>query len=391
MAETRNNPETRETDLEEEREWIDSLDYVIKHGGEERVRDLLRALQRRAAEFGISLPYTANTPYVNTITSPGPAALPGAARDRAAHQEHHPLERDGHGRAREPRRVGHRRTHLDLRLGGDAVRGRVQPLLPRARTIRAAATRSTSRAMRAPGSTPARSWRAGSRAEQLENFRRELRPGAACRPIPHPRLMPELLGVPHRVDGARADHGDLPGALQPLPGGPRAAASARARCGRSSATARRTSRRRLGAITLASREKLDNLIFVINCNLQRLDGPVRGNGKIIQELEADLPRRRLERDQGHLGRRVGPAPGPGRGRLARPADGRGRRRRLPEVQRQARQLHPRALLRRTTRSCWRWSRSSPTRSCTSCAAAATIRRRCTPPTRPPSSTAVRRR
>ncbi len=51
----------------------------------------------------------------------------------------------------------------------------------------------------------------------------------------------------------------------------------------------------LGAITLASREKLDNLIFVINCNLQRLDGPVRGNGKIIQELEGRVPRRRLER------------------------------------------------------------------------------------------------
>ena len=53
----------------------------------------------------------------------------------------------------------------------------------------------------------------------------------------------------------------------------------------------------LGAISLAGREKLDNLIFVINCNLQRLDGPVRGNGKIIQELEARLPRRRLERHQ----------------------------------------------------------------------------------------------
>ena len=59
-----------------------------------------------------------------------------------------------------------------------------------------------------------------------------------------------------------------------------------ARSGRSSATARPTSPRSLGAISLASREKLDNLIFVINCNLQRLDGPVRGNGQIIQELEA---------------------------------------------------------------------------------------------------------
>ncbi len=64
----------------------------------------------------------------------------------------------------------------------------------------------------------------------------------------------------------------------------------------------------LGAISLAGREKLDNLIFVINCNLQRLDGPVRGNGKIIQELEAQLPRRRLERHQVHLGLELGRAP-----------------------------------------------------------------------------------
>ena len=68
----------------------------------------------------------------------------------------------------------------------------------------------------------------------------------------------------------------------------------------------------LGALSLAGRERLDNLTFVVNCNLQRLDGPVRGNGKIIQELEGDLPRRRLERDQGDLGPRVGRAPRPRR-------------------------------------------------------------------------------
>ena len=90
----------------------------------------------------------------------------------------------------------------------------------------------------------------------------------------------------------------------------------------------------LGAITLAAREKLDNLIFVINCNLQRLDGPVRGNGKIIQELEGDVPRRRLERDQGDLGQRLGPAA------RARPRAAccvkrmeEARRRRVPEVRR----------------------------------------------------------
>ena len=72
----------------------------------------------------------------------------------------------------------------------------------------------------------------------------------------------------------------------------------------------------IGALTLAAREGLDNLTFVVNCNLQRLDGPVRGNGKVIQELEAGLPRRRLERDQGHLGARMGRAV---RARLGRPA------------------------------------------------------------------------
>ena len=61
----------------------------------------------------------------------------------------------------------------------------------------------------------------------------------------------------------------------------------------------------LGAISLAGRERLDNLVFVINCNLQRLDGPVRGNGKIIQELETELPRRRLERHQGRSGAGAG--------------------------------------------------------------------------------------
>ena len=67
--EPNHDPVHAELDAVEEKEWIDSLDYVIKHGGPDRVRDLLRAMQRRAAEFGISLPYSANTPYVNTISA----------------------------------------------------------------------------------------------------------------------------------------------------------------------------------------------------------------------------------------------------------------------------------------------------------------------------------
>ena len=66
----------------------------------------------------------------------------------------------------------------------------------------------------------------------------------------------------------------------------------------------------LGALTLPARDQLDNLIWVINCNLQRLDGPVRGNGKVIQELEAVFRGRGLERHQGRVGQQVGRAAGP---------------------------------------------------------------------------------
>ena len=105
----------------------------------------------------------------------------------------------------------------------------------------------------------------------------------------------------------------------------------------------------LGAIGLAAREGLDNLIFVVNCNLQRLDGPVRGNSKIIQELEGDFRGagwnvikliwgsgwdKLLDKDES--------------GRAA-PADGRDRRRRLPDLQVEGRRLHPRAFLRQVSR------------------------------------------
>ena len=116
-----------------------------------------------------------------------------------------------------------------------------------------------------------------------------------------------------------------------------------------------------GAISLAGREKLDNLIFVINCNLQRLDGPVRGNGKIIQELEADLPRRRLERDQGDLGLGLGPAARAATttGMLLE-AHGGMRRRRISELQVQETAPMSASISSANIRSCWRWSPTCPT-------------------------------
>ena len=102
----------------------------------------------------------------------------------------------------------------------------------------------------------------------------------------------------------------------------------------------------LGAISLAAREKLDNLIFVINCNLQRLDGPVRGNGQIIQELEAIFRGAGWNVIKVLWGCDWDPLLAARSRRPARQAHGRNRRRPVSEVRRRRRRLLPRALLRR---------------------------------------------
>ena len=129
-------------------------------------------------------------------------------------------------------------------------------------------------------------WKDGFRRQDLHNFRQELRPGGGLPSYPHPRLMSSYWQFPTVSMG-----------LAPL------MAIYQARFNKyleDRGLKEKTGQKiwalvgdgemdepeSLGAITVASREQLDNLIFVINCNLQRLDGPVRGNGKIIQELEA---------------------------------------------------------------------------------------------------------
>ena len=124
---------------------------------------------------------------------------------------------------------------------------------------------------------------------QLDHFRQEVGggPGGGLSSYPHPRLMPDFWEFPTVSMGLGPINADLPGPLQPLPAEPRSwSTPAGPGSGASSATARSTSPRASAGLTLAAREQLDNLIFVVNCNLQRLDGPVRGNGKVIQELEA---------------------------------------------------------------------------------------------------------
>jgi pyruvate dehydrogenase E1 component len=178
---------------------------------------------------------------------------------------------------------------------------------------------------------------------QLENFRRESKRGTGLSSYPHPRLMPEFWEFPTVSMGLGPLNAIYQARFNRYLVSRGIADTANSRVWAFLGDGEMDEPEATGALTLAAREGLDNLTFVINCNLQRLDGPVRGNGKIVQELEA-CSRARLERDQGAVGARVGRAAGAGLRRRARRPHERDRRRRLAEVRHRVRGLHPRALL-----------------------------------------------
>ena len=202
----------------ETREWLESLEYVIDQGDRGRVQRLLAALRHHARMQGVSLPFTRD--YAIRQYHPRRRADAAARQsgNRAPHQEPGALERDGDGGARQPAVGRHRRPHLHVRLGGDAVRDRLQPFLPRQRDEPAATpTSSTSRVMPSPG-IYARAFLEGRLPPRsLQNFRRELADGRRAVVVSAPVADAGLLAVPDRVDGPRSDHVDLPGAVQPLP------------------------------------------------------------------------------------------------------------------------------------------------------------------------------
>ena len=271
-------------DEAETREWIESLDQVLEQAGENRARFLMYKLLKRARQLQIGVPALTQTRYINTHQPRAGAVLPRRRGARAAHPPADPLERGGDGPARQRALPGHRRPHVHVRVGGDPVRGGLQPLLPR---------QGPSRRRRPgllPGPRGARHLRPslprgpslGDRPRPLPARDRRRRSQLVSAPAPDAGL----LGVPDGLDGPRAR---WPRSTRPA----------------STATShnrgiRDTSAQRVWAylgdgemdepesitgIALAARDGLDNLTFVVNCNLQRLDGPVRGNGKVIQELE----------------------------------------------------------------------------------------------------------
>lgn len=269
----------------ETREWLESLDYVLQRGGPERVRALLKQLQVHAQKAGVKIPFTANTPYINTIPVEEQPPFPGSRE----------IERRIRSIIRwNAMAMVVRANRLEEGIGGHISTYASAATLYeigfnhffRARTEDFEGDLIYFQGHASPG-IYARAFLEGRlTVEQLENFRRELQPGGGLSSYPHPWLMPNFwqfptvsmgLGPIMAIYQARFNrYLEHRGLKKPSD------AKVWAFVGDGEVDEPET----LGAITLAARERLDNLIFVVNCNLQRLDGPVRGNGKIIQELEA---------------------------------------------------------------------------------------------------------
>jgi pyruvate dehydrogenase E1 component len=273
-----------DSDPLETAEWLASLRSVLENEGPERVSFLLAELSEAAFREGVELPFTATTPYINTIPADKQPPYPGNRE----------LER----RIKSIIRWNAMAMVTRANRAHDGIGGHISTFASAATLYEVAfnhffrgkgddysGDQIYFQGHASPGMY-ARAFLEGRLSEQhLVNFRQEMAPGGGLSSYPHPWLMPGFWEFPTVSMG-----------LAPI----MAIYQARFNKYLQDRGIRQTNGQHvwaflgdgetdepesLGAITLAGREELDNLIFVINCNLQRLDGPVRGNGKIIQELE----------------------------------------------------------------------------------------------------------
>ncbi len=276
---------SHQTAEQENREWIESLEYVMQTDGRERARELLRVLLQHASKRGVPANFPGSTPYLNTIAHTDEPPYAGSREierrikslvrwNAMAMVVRANRERDGigghissYGSAATLYEVAfnHFLRGPDAEGGGDIVYFQGHA---------------------APGMY-ARAYLEGRLTERdLENFRAELHPEGGLSSYPHPWLMPTFwqfptvsmgLGPICAIYQARFNNYLCDRGIQD---------TSKQRVWAFLGDGEMDEPESMGALTLASRERLDNLTFVINCNLQRLDGPVRGNGQIIQELEA---------------------------------------------------------------------------------------------------------
>jgi len=276
-----NDPDTLET-----QEWIEALDAVIEREGPERAHYLLEKLIDEARRSGAYIPYSANTAYINTIPphleerSPGDAALEERNRSYMRWNAMVMVAKANKG---DGDLGGHIASFASVGTlfgtgfnhfwnapheghGGDLVYFQGHS---------------------APG-IYARAFQEGRLTEgEILNFRQEV-DGKGISSYPHPWLMPEFWQFPTVSMGLGPIQGIYMARYLKYLHARGLADTANRKVWVFCGDGEMDEPESLGAIGLAARERLDNLIFVINCNLQRLDGPVRGNGKIIQELEGNF-------------------------------------------------------------------------------------------------------
>ncbi|MFW6213567.1 MAG: pyruvate dehydrogenase (acetyl-transferring), homodimeric type [Spirochaetota bacterium] len=269
----------------EAREWIDSIDYVLEHGGDERAAEILSLLHQRAQQAGVRFTAPSGTPYLNTISHHDQQPYPGSREIERriksiirwnAMAMVVKANRDDHGIGGHISSYASSATLWEVAFN-HFLRGYDHKDGPDLVYFQGHSS---------PG-VYARAFLEGRLdKEHLEAFRHEISNDKGLSSYPHPRLMPEFWQFPTVSMG-----------LSPI----QAIYQARFNRYLTDRGIKEASDQRvwafvgdgemdepesMGAINLASREELDNLIFVVDCNLQRLDGPVRGNGQVIQELES---------------------------------------------------------------------------------------------------------
>jgi pyruvate dehydrogenase E1 component len=273
-----------DSDPLETQEWREALDGVVEFEGPERAEFLLDQVLAEARRKGAPVPYSANTPYLNTIPPDQQARHPG---DRAVEHRIRSLIRWNAAA------LVLRANKESSELGGHIASFQSAATLYDAGFMwfwHAASERHGGDLVYIQGhSSPgiyARAFLEGRLTEeQLLNFRQEV-DGKGLSSYPHPWLMPEFWQFPTVSMGLGPIMAIYQARFLKYLHYRGLADTANRKVWAFLGDGETDEPESLGAISLATREKLDNLIFVVNCNLQRLDGPVRGNGKIIQELEA---------------------------------------------------------------------------------------------------------
>jgi pyruvate dehydrogenase E1 component len=278
--------QTVDVDPVETEEWIDSLEYVINSRGPDRAKYLLSVLEARAKAEGVDLEDKSNTPYINTI--------------HVEQQPPYPGNREIERRIKSIIRWNAMAMVVRQNKKHKGIGGHISTYASTA-TLFEVAFNHVLRGRGPDGysgdlvyfqghASPgiyARAFLEGRIGEEhLNNFRREVAFDTGLSSYPHPWLMPDFWEYPTVSMGLSAISAIYQARFNEYLRDRGIKDTSNQRVWAFLGDGECDEPETLGAITLAAREQLDNLTFVINCNLQRLDGPVRGNGKIIQELEA---------------------------------------------------------------------------------------------------------